>query len=169
MYFAVAAVVLVTVIIKKTVVGRRFEAVGAGRPPLGRPGCARSARHGRLRVGDGAVLAGRGPHRRDRRPAHRVQGDAYLLSSVAAVVLGGTSRLGVGAIRWPPLAALFLVQLGQFVLALGVTTAIRTLVEAAALAVGVALHTINWSAVRARFSREGEPGRHCGVMTRAPA
>ena len=55
------------------------------------------------------------------------------------------------------LAALFLVQLGQFVLALGVTTAIRTLVEAAALAVGVALHTINWSAVRARVSRKESP------------
>jgi ribose transport system permease protein len=69
-------------------------------------------------------------------------------------VLGGTSLLGgKGYPVSTVLAALFLVQLGQFVLALGVTTAIRTLVEAAALATGVALHTVNWSAVKARLFR----------------
>jgi ribose transport system permease protein len=52
------------------------------------------------------------------------------------------------------LSALFLTQLGQFVLALGVSTAIRTLVEAGALAAGVALHTVNWSALRERFEQK---------------
>ena len=42
-------------------------------------------------------------------------------------------------------------QLEQFVLALGVTFAVRTLVEAAALAVGVALYTVDWQALRERF------------------
>ena len=37
------------------------------------------------------------------------------------------------------------------VLALGVSFAVRTLVEAAALAVGVALYTVNWPAVRERL------------------
>jgi ribose transport system permease protein len=54
-------------------------------------------------------------------------------------------------------AALFLTQLGQFVLALGVSTAIRTLVEAGALAVGVALHTVNWSTVRERLFGARDP------------
>ena len=70
------------------------------------------------------------------------QGDAYLLPSVAAVVLGGTSLLGGrGYLVATVVAALFLSQLEQFVLALGVSFAIRTLVEAAALAVGVALYS----------------------------
>ena len=62
------------------------------------------------------------------------QGDAYLLPSVAAVVLGGTSLLGGrGYLVATAVAALFLSQLEQFVLALGVSFAVRTLVQAAAL------------------------------------
>jgi ribose transport system permease protein len=71
-------------------------------------------------------------------------------------VLGGTSLLGgKGFPVATALAALFLTQLSQFVLALGVSTAIRTLVEAAALAVGIALHTIDWATFRGRFSTWG--------------
>jgi ribose transport system permease protein len=84
------------------------------------------------------------------------QGDAYLLPSVAAVVLGGTSLLGGrGYLVATAVAALFLSQLEQFVLALGVEFAIRTLVEAGALAVGVALYSLNWRALRDRFLRAG--------------
>jgi ribose transport system permease protein len=72
---------------------------------------------------------------------------------VAVVVLGGTSLLGG---RGFPVAtvivALFLTQLDQFVLALGVPNAVQTLVQAGALAVGVAIYTVNWAAVRARFA-----------------
>jgi ribose transport system permease protein len=56
-------------------------------------------------------------------------------------------------------AALFLSQLDQFVLALGVSFAIRTLVEAAALTVGVALYSVNWRTLRARFSRSSPTPR----------
>ena len=80
------------------------------------------------------------------------QGDGYLLASVAAVVLGGTSLLGGrGNLVATALAALFLTQLQQFVLALGVTFAVQTLVQAAALAIGVALYTVDWSAFRRLF------------------
>jgi ribose transport system permease protein len=48
---------------------------------------------------------------------------------------------------------LFLSQLDQFVLALGVPFAVRTLVQAAALAIGVAIYTVNWTALRQRFAR----------------
>ena len=55
------------------------------------------------------------------------EGDNYLLPSVAAVVLGGTSLLGGrGNLVATAVAALFLSQLDQFVLALGVTYATRT-------------------------------------------
>jgi ribose transport system permease protein len=50
-------------------------------------------------------------------------------------------------------AAVFLSQLDQFVLALGVNFAIRTLVQAAALAIGVAIYTVDWARVRASLSR----------------
>jgi ribose transport system permease protein len=60
-------------------------------------------------------------------------------------VLGGTSLLGGrGNLVATALAALFLSQLDQFVLALGVSYAARQLVQAAALAVGVAIYTVNW-------------------------
>lgn len=154
-YFAVAATVLVTVISKKTVAGRRFEAVGAN-PTAARAAGLRAKRHGMaayvwamiLYWLAGALLAG------ILSQPTAYQGDAYLLSSVAAVVLGGTSLLGgKGYPIATVLSAVFLAQLGQFVLALGVSTAIRTLVEAAALAVGVGLHTIDWTAVRKRLFR----------------
>ena len=78
------------------------------------------------------------------------QGRAYLLPSVAAVVLGGTSLAGGrGNLVATVIAALFLTQLQQFVLALGIGFAYRTLIEAAALAVGIALYTVNWSALLA--------------------
>ena len=155
-FFAVLATILVTVALKKSVVGRRFEATGAN-PAAAWAAGLRAKRHGMsayiwamvLYWLAGVLIAGI-----VNQPT-AYQGDAYLLSSVAAVVLGGTSLLGgKGYPVSTVLAALFLVQLGQFVLSLGVTTAIRTLVEAAALAVGVALHTVNWSAVKAALSRE---------------
>jgi ribose transport system permease protein len=80
-------------------------------------------------------------------------GNAYLLPSVAVVVLGGTSLLGG---RGYPVAtfvaALFLKQLDQFVISLGVPYAVQTIVQAAALAVGVAIYTVNWRGVRVRFT-----------------
>jgi ribose transport system permease protein len=80
------------------------------------------------------------------------EGDNYLLPSVAAVVLGGTSLLGGrGNLVATAFAALFLSQLDQFVLALGVSYATRMLVQAAALAVGVALYTVNWRALIRRL------------------
>jgi ribose transport system permease protein len=79
------------------------------------------------------------------------EGDNYVLASVAAVVLGGTSLLGGrGNLVASALAALFLTQLQQYVLALGVTFAVQTLVQAAALTIGVALYTINWNRLRSR-------------------
>lgn len=153
LYFAVLATVVVTIITKKTVAGRRFEAVGAN-PLAAWAAGLRAKRHGMaayvwamtLYWLAGALLAGIVAQ------PTAFQGDAYLLPSVAAVVLGGTSLLGgKGYPVATVLSALFLTQLGQFVLALGVSTAIRTLVEAVALAVGVGLHTVDWAAVRGRI------------------
>jgi ribose transport system permease protein len=152
-YFAIGATIVTIVVVKMTVAGRRFEAVGANLVAATTSGL-RSNRH---RVGayvwaqvlywlGGVLLAGIVTQ------PTAFQGNSYLLPSVAAVVLGGTSLLGGrGNLTATVVAALFLSQLEQFVLALGVTFAVRTLVEAAALIVGVGLYTIDWRAVRRRF------------------
>jgi ribose transport system permease protein len=154
-YFAVLAVAVTTVAVKRTVAGRRFEAVGANGAAAWTTGLFVS----RHRAGGyvwaqvlywlgGMLLAGI-----INKPT-AYQGDSYLLASVAAVVLGGTSLLGGrGDLVATALAALFLTQLDQFVLALGVTFAVQTLTQAAALAIGVALYTIDWSGLRRRLSR----------------
>lgn len=158
-YFAVLAVVVTTVAVKRTVAGRRFEAVGAN----GAAAWATGLMVKRHRAGGyvwaqvlywlgGFLLAGI-----INKPT-AYQGDSYLLASVAAVVLGGTSLLGGrGNLVATALAALFLVQLDQFVLAIGVPFAVKTLVQAAAFAIGVALYTIDWAALRRRLGRAPVP------------
>jgi ribose transport system permease protein len=150
---AVAIMALVSFVIKGTTIGRRFEAVGAN---------ARTAR-----------AAGIEP-RRYQLSAYVAanilyccaaillagvvttpsifSGNDYLLPTVAAVVLGGTSLLGgVGSVTATAVAALFLAQLDQFVLATGASSAVQSLVQAAALTLGIAVYSVNWMAVRLRL------------------
>jgi ribose transport system permease protein len=152
-YIAVAATALVTVMIKLTPAGRRFEGVGAN---------AISAYTAGIRVrrySGGAYLGAQLlyclaaiVHASIVNQPTAYEGNNYLLPSVAAVVLGGTSLLGGrGNLVASAIAALFLSQLDQFVLALGVTYATRILVQAGALAVGVALYTIDWRAIARRL------------------
>ncbi len=92
------------------------------------------------------------------------QGDTYLLPSVAAVVLGGTSLLGgAGSVVASAMGALFLSQLDQVVLTTGVNSAVRNLIEAAALAAGVAVYNVRWSRVRAWLG-----GGSGGLRSEAP-
>jgi ribose transport system permease protein len=154
-FFAVGATVITTLAVKRTVAGRRFEAVGAN----GAAAWATGLFVKRHRAGGyiwaavlywlaGALLAG------ILNKPTAYQGDDYLLPSVAAVVLGGTSLLGGrGNLVPTALAALFLTQLEQFVLALGVTFAVQKLVQAAALTIGVALYTVTWSRFSHLFQR----------------
>jgi ribose transport system permease protein len=153
-YFAVATTAVVTVVVKLTPAGRRFEGVGANETAALTAGI-RVKRHrtgayvwAQLLYCLAAVL-----HASILSQPSAHEGDPYLLTSVAAVVLGGTSLLGGrGNLVATAVAALFLSQLDQFVLALGVTYATRQLVQAAALAVGVALYTIDWGALRRRLA-----------------
>lgn len=154
-YFALVALALVAVFLKKTVSGRRFEAVGASPVATRAIGLRVKVHHGAAFIWAqllyclaGVLLAGI-----TAQPT-AFQGDAYLLPAVAVVVLGGTSLLGGrGFPASTVVAALFLSQLDQFVLALGVPFAVQTLVQAAALAGGVALYTVNWAALRSKFVR----------------
>jgi ribose transport system permease protein len=152
-FFAVAATAVVTAVVKLTPAGRRFEGVGANETAASTAGL-KVKRHqtgayvwAQLLYCLAAVL-----HAGIVNQPTAHEGDNYLLPSVAAVVLGGTSLLGGrGNLVATAVAALFLSQLDQFVLALGVTYATRTLVQAGALAVGVALYTVNWRAILRRL------------------
>jgi ribose transport system permease protein len=154
-FFALGALAVVSLIVKRTVAGRRFEAVGAN-PRAARAMGLRVRSHQSLSYVwaqllyclGGILIAGI-----TSQPI-AYAGDTFLLPSVAVVVLGGTSLLGG---RGYPLAtvvaAVFLQQLTQLVDVLGVSPAISPLVQAVALAVGVSLYTVNWGAVWASLTR----------------
>jgi ribose transport system permease protein len=153
LYFAAAVTALVTAVVKLTPPGRRFEAVGANEVAARTAGLAWRSHRGSAYIWAqvlyclAAVL-----HASIVNQPTAYEGNNYLLPTVAAVVLGGTSLLGGrGNLVATAVAALFLSQLDQFVLALGVTYATRTLVQAAALAVGVALYTIDWRGLARRL------------------
>jgi ribose transport system permease protein len=163
-FFAAAALLLVWLLVRRTVPGRHFEAIGAN---------PRAARAVGLRVRlhqtsayvwaqllyclAGVMLGGI-----TAQPS-AFEGDSFLLISVAVVVLGGTSLLGGrGFALATVVAAVFLEQLVQFVVALGVSTAVQIIVQAVALAIGVSLYTVNW---RALLSQRRRPG----AAPRAPA
>lgn len=145
-YFGLAALLLVSTVLKSTVVGRRFEAIGAN--PL-------AARAAGLRVRlhqlmayvyaqllycmAGILIAG------ITREPTAFQGDSLLLPSVAVVVLGGTSLLGGrGFPVSTVIAAFFLNQLSQFALAVGVPFSAQTIIQALALGFGIGVYSLRW-------------------------
>ena len=154
-YFAVAATAIVTAVVKLTPSGRRFEGVGANATAARTAGIyVRRHRAGAYIWAQLLYCLAAIMHAGIVNQPTAYEGDNYLLPSVAAVVLGGTSLLGGrGNLVATAVAALFLSQLDQFVLALGVTYATRKLIQAVALAVGVALYTIDWRALARRLPR----------------
>src|SRR3954469_5548571 len=153
-YVAVAAPALVTAVVKLTAAGRRFEGVGANEVAARTAGLRVRTHRASAYLWAQLLYCLAGVlHAGIVNQPTAYEGNNYLLPTVAAVVLGGTSLLGGrGNLVATAIAALFLSQLDQFVLALGVTYATRTLVQAAALAVGVALYTVNWGALARRFT-----------------
>lgn len=159
---AVAVVGVVAFLIKRTVSGRRFEAVGAGAFAARAAGLDADRYRVAAFVGAdllycvGAILLAGVV-----RTPSAFQGQSYLLPSVAAVVLGGTSLLGgAGSVVATAGGALFLTQLQQLVLTTGVNPAVALLLQAGAIAVGVAIQSWRRDQVRewARSMPAEEPG-----------
>ncbi|WFS04361.1 ABC transporter permease [Rhizobium tumorigenes] len=145
-YFALAATVVVSFVLKKTLVGRRFEAIGAS-PPAGRAAGLRVRVHQMmayvfaqlLYCMAGILIAG------ITREPTAFQGDTLLLPSVAVVVLGGTSLLGGrGFPISTVIAAFFLNQLSQFALSVGVPYSAQTIIQALALGFGIGVYSLRW-------------------------
>jgi ribose transport system permease protein len=165
---AVILTAIVAFVIKRTVLGRRFEAVGAG--VIGARAAGVETRRYQLAAYAGAAahycLAGILLAGVVSTPS-AFQGDQYLLPSVAAVVLGGTSLLGGrGSVVASAIAALFISQLDQFVLTTGAKDAVQNLVEAAALAAGLAIYSVPWRRLFDWF-RRARGGRENGVPVNA--
>jgi ribose transport system permease protein len=139
---AVGLVLIIGFTVKRTAFGRRFEACGASAAA----GRAAGLWDHRYQIGAyvgaavlyctaGVLLAGIVSQ------PDPFQGNAYLLPSVAAVALGGTSLLGgKGSVVASAVGALFLSQLQQFVLATGASAAVQNLVQAGTLALAVAVY-----------------------------
>jgi len=134
-WFALVFVMTAWVITRKTAIGRRFVAVGVNP----RAADAAGVRVMHYRVGAyvasavcfsaaGMLLGG------FIGSASQTSGNDYLLPAIAAVVVGGTPFTGgKGSVIASAVAALFMAQLGQLVLALGAGPAVQLLVQACAI------------------------------------
>jgi ribose transport system permease protein len=143
-WFALVTLIFVAFVLKKTVIGRRFEAIGAN-PLAARAVGLRVRLHQTmayvcaqlLYCVAGLLIAG------ITREPTAFQGDPLLLPSVAVVVLGGTSLLGGrGFPVSTVIAAFFLNQLSQFALAVGVPYSAQTIIQALALGLGIAVYSL---------------------------
>ncbi len=153
-YFAVAILILVSVVMKRTVVGRRFEAIGAN--PLAAQAVGLRVKLYQMMAYvfaqlhycvAGILIAG------ITREPTAFQGNSLLLPSVAVVVLAGTSLLGGrGFPISVAIAAFFLNQLSQFALAIGVPFSAQTIVQALALVFGIGIYSINWTNLAAKLT-----------------
>jgi ribose transport system permease protein len=158
-YLAVVVAAVAIVIVKKTVFGRTFEAVGAN-PRAARAAGVVAERYTLVAYAaasclyclGGILLAGL------MTLPSAFQGDTYLMPSIASVVIGGTSLFGgAGNLAASAIAALFLTQLQQLVLTTGSSIGVQYLFQGAAIIVGVGVYSVNWRMVAA-FVRHFTPG-----------
>ncbi len=134
-------VVLITIILRSTLIGRRFEAVGAN-PEAARINGLRVAQYqigafiaAALLYGIMGILLSAFI----RNPTLEV-GNPYLLAPIAAAVLGATSVSGgIGSMVAVLGAALFLTQLGQMLKLVGLATSYQMIIQGCAIAVGMYL------------------------------
>ncbi|WP_236791882.1 ABC transporter permease [Amycolatopsis sp. GM8] len=138
---------------RRTVAGRRFVSVGANPAAARLLGIraegyriAAYAIAGLLYAVAGLLLAAY------LRTPDILLGNSYQLSTIAAVVLGGSLLTGgVSSAVATGVAAVFLTQLNQVVLAAGAPTSIQLLVQAAVLALAVVARRVPFGALVRRL------------------
>lgn len=152
-YFAAVILFLVYFVMKKTIIGRRFEAIGANRNAARAIGLPTHRYEvmayviAQCHYGiAGILIAGI-----TTQPT-AFQGVTLLLPSVAVVVLGGTSLLGGrGFPVSTVIAAFFLNHLSQFALSVGLPYSAQTIIQALALGFGIAVYSVRWTNVKQMF------------------
>jgi ribose transport system permease protein len=160
---AVPLALVVAAAIRTSVAGRRFVAVGAS------PAAARAAGipvrgyqvatymvAGLMYGGAGILLAGY------LSTPGISGGNDFLLPTIAAVVLGGTSLAGgAGSVVATAIGALFLTQLDQVMSAMGGSKGVQYITQGAIIAIGMALRYVPWQRLRERLAPAapwGSPG-----------
>ena len=146
-WVAAALVVMLSIVLRKTTMGRRFCAAGANPRAAWVAGInvtfykfAAYAVAGLLYGVAGILLSAF-----IRNPTLKV-GEPYLLAPIAAAVLGGTAISGgIGSMVAVSGAALFLTQLGQMLKMLGLSSALQFIIQGVAIAFGMAVAGINFS------------------------
>jgi ribose transport system permease protein len=141
-----ALVVVLTIVLRKTTIGRRFLAVGANPRAAWIVGINAAVYQiaaftvaGFLYGVAGILLSAF-----IRNPTLRV-GEPYLLAPIAAAVLGGTAVTGgIGSMVAVAGAALFLTQLGQMLKMLGLSSASEFVIEGIAIVIGMAVVRVNF-------------------------
>jgi ribose transport system permease protein len=162
--FALGLTALMAFVIQRTVFGRRFETTGANPQVAAAAGIRPQPYQMSAYVVAsvmyclaGILLAG------VVNTPGIDQGDAYLLPSVAVVVLGGTSLMGgKGSVVASTVAALFFTQVDRLVLTMGLGYGIQVLIQALALAVGVAFHG---KALKEKLLRVVKPAPRAAVSS----
>jgi ribose transport system permease protein len=165
---AVLALIVVTAfafVMRRTVWGREFELVGANPRaaraaglPVARYQIASYMAAGACYALAGALLAGFLGH------PQIDAGNDYLLPSIAAVVLGGTALGGGrGSVVATAAGVLFLSQLDQLLLVLGVSQAIQYVIQGVIVALGMGVRTA--PVARAINGRRLSRARRAGEST----
>ncbi|VTU31168.1 Ribose transport system permease protein RbsC [Variovorax sp. SRS16] len=143
-WLAILFVATVALVTRRTVIGRRFVAVGVNPRAAGAAGVVVL----RYQIGAyavsatcfavaGILLAGFIGN------ASQTAGNEYLLPAIAAVVVGGTPFTGGrGSVVASGIAALFMAQLAQMVLALGAGPAVQLLVTALAILLATTIRAL---------------------------
>lgn len=97
-------------------------------------------------------------------------GDNYLLPTIAAVVLGGTSLAGgSGSVAATMIGALFLTQLEQVVLGMGAPDSVQLVIQGSIIALGMALRQVPLGRIAARSGLFPSPSPASQTPRRAPS
>ncbi len=149
---AAILVAILTIVLRKTTVGRRFSAMGANPRAAWIAGINVTGYQvaaftvAALLYGIAGILLSAFI----RNPTLKV-GDPYLLAPIAAAVLAGTAITGgIGSMVAIAGAAMFLTQLGQMMKMLGLSSALQFIIQGVAIALGMGLTQIRLSRLRAR-------------------
>ncbi|HEX4034296.1 MAG TPA: ABC transporter permease [Solirubrobacteraceae bacterium] len=163
---AVIAIVIIAVLLRTTIVGRRFVAVGAN------PAAARAAGVSvntyliatyvlaSLSYGlAGILFSGYFP------TPGLSAGSTYLLPTIAAVVLGGTTLAGgTGSVVATAVGAVFLTQLQQILTANGAAESVEFIIQGSIIAASMLLRNVPWRRIWARIAAGATPGDGAGAV-----
>lgn len=162
---AVGVAAVIIFVMKETMFGRRFEASGANPRAARATGivtdyyqiAAYAAAAALYSIGGiflGSLM----------QLPSAFQGDIYLMPSIAAAVLGGTSLFGgKGNLAASLIAALFLTQLQQLVLITGSSVGVQYLFQGGAIIVGVGVYSVKFTDLKTSLRRLAGIGLNPGV------